>query len=144
MQAKNIQNAIFFENLRYLVNKSGLRDCQVADALGIHKVSFSRYFRERRIPKRRVLANICALYNIPLQTLLTERLAETQQAQATPPGEPGEPPPHPLPAALPPIDETTANADFTHYFRQRTRELQDYINDYVNDILKKYNQSKSQ
>lgn len=140
MQAKNIQNVIFFENLRYLVNKSGLRDCQVADALGIHKVSFSRYFRERRIPKRSVLSKICALYKVSLQTMLTERLSERQQEDEC--ACLNEPPP-PLPSSFPPIDEIASDTDFTLYFRKRTQELQDYINNYVNDILKKYNQSKN-
>lgn len=76
MQAENKQNAIFFQNLRWLVNKTGLRDCDIADALGIHKVSFSRYFSEERIPKRTVLEKIEQYFNTRKEDLLDPKFIE--------------------------------------------------------------------
>lgn len=67
-------------NLRHLVNKTGLLDCEIADQLGIHKVSFSRYFNERRIPKRTVLEKISTYFSVSTTDLLNKDLTQEQKA----------------------------------------------------------------
>lgn len=68
----------FLLNFRHLVNKTGMMDCEMAEKLGIHKVSLSRYFSERRIPKRSVLEKIGEYFHLPYDELLTRDLTKPE------------------------------------------------------------------
>lgn len=87
MQDKNKQNAIFFTNLRYLVNKTGLMDFQIAEQLGIHKVSFSRYFRELRVPKRTVVEKIEQRFQVTRADLFDPDFVAKHTPTPEPPAE---------------------------------------------------------
>lgn len=78
MQEKINNTGRFLLNLRHLVNKTGLLDYEIADRLGIHKVSFSRYFTEKRIPKRTVLEKISTYFSVPVADLLDKNLTLEQ------------------------------------------------------------------
>ncbi|MBR5888720.1 MAG: hypothetical protein IKY92_01590 [Akkermansia sp.] len=69
----------FLLNFRYLVNKTGMLDCEMAEKLGIHKVSFSRYFSEHRIPKRAILEKIATYFEIKYDDLLQKDLAKPER-----------------------------------------------------------------
>lgn len=80
MQEKINKTSRFLLNLRYLVNKTGLLDCEIAERLGIHKVSFSRYFTEQRIPKRTILEKISTYFSVSTTDLLNKDLTQEQKA----------------------------------------------------------------
>ncbi len=82
MQEKINKTSRFLLNLRHLVNKTGLLDCEIADRLGIHKVSFSRYFTEQRIPKRTILEKISTYFSVSIADLLDKDLTKEQAANA--------------------------------------------------------------
>lgn len=130
MQEKSSPNEIFFQNLRHLINRSGLKDAQIAEAVGIHKGSLSRYFGAKRIPRRKVLQGFADFFKVSIKELLSDNLSvdNTEQPQA--------------------IDTTaqngatTTNLEFEQYVHKKTAELQTYINQFVADLLEKYNQTK--
>lgn len=78
MQEQINRTSTFLLNFRYLVNKTGAKDCEMAEKLGIHKVSLSRYFSERRIPKRSVLEKIANYFEISCDDLLKTDLTKQQ------------------------------------------------------------------
>lgn len=78
MQEKINKIDRFLLNFRFLVNKTGYQDQEMAERLGIHKVSFSRYFTEKRIPKRTVLEKIAAYFNVSTIDLIDKDLTQEQ------------------------------------------------------------------
>lgn len=128
MQEKTNQIANFFQNLQHLIAKSGLKRAQVADAIGVHQVSFYRYFSAQRLPKRAVLEKIADFFNVDITDLLTKDLTKKETASET--------------VNMPPIPEISGNEEFAAYVHQRTAELQRIINQFAADILEKYNQCK--
>ena len=84
MQDQSKQNAIFFVNLRWLINRTRLMDCQIAEKLGIHKVSFSRYFSEQRIPKRTVMEKIEAFFQVSRDDLMDADFIAKQEPAKEP------------------------------------------------------------
>lgn len=80
MQEKINKASRFLLNLRHLVNKTSLLDCEIAERLGIHKVSFSRYFTEQRIPKRTILEKISTYFSVSTTDLLNKDLTQEQKA----------------------------------------------------------------
>lgn len=129
MQEKTNQKANFFQNLEHLITESGLKRAQVADAVGVHQVSFYRYFSAQRLPKRAILEKIAAFFNVEVSALLTQDLTKKQTEQQVPP-------------AIPPLPVDSSNEEFAIYVHQRTAELQRIINQFAADILEKYNQCK--
>lgn len=121
MQAEINKTRLFLQNLRYLVNKTGRMDCEIASELGIHKVSFSRYFAENRIPKRTVQEKMASFFQVPLADLLGKDLQSIEQ-QATPQ----------TPEVAIPSDE------FTQYVEKKVADLQQYINQWAFDLLAEY------
>ncbi len=124
MQEKINKTELFLQNLRFLVNKTGLKDCQIANDLGIHKVSFSRYFTEERIPKRTVLEKMATYFGVSMTQLLNENIAAEQV---------------PVPAAITPqldnLPETITSDEFKAFVVARTEDLQRQINDFVAELL---------
>ena len=128
MQEKSSLNALFFQNLRHLINRSGLKDAQFAEAIGVHKGSLSRYFGAMRVPKRKVLQEIADFFKVSVKDLLTSDLRDTTPIQ-------------------PVLESTTTqssncDSEFEQYVRIRTAELQTYVNQFVADLLEKYNQTR--
>lgn len=128
MQEESSPDALFFQNLRHLINRSGLKDAQFAEAIGVHKGSLSRYFGAGRVPKRKILQEIADFFKVSIKDLLTSDLRETT-------------PIHPV------LDSTTTqssncDSEFEQYVRIRTAELQTYVNQFVADLLEKYNQTR--
>lgn len=76
MQEKSSPNRIFFHNLRHLIHQSGLRDSQVAEAIGVHKGSLSRYFGEQRVPKKSVLNSLSSFFHVSVADLLNTDLTK--------------------------------------------------------------------
>lgn len=74
----------FLLNFRFLVNKTGYQDQEMAERLGIHKVSFSRYFTEKRIPKRTVLEKIASYFNVSTIDLIDKDLTQEHEKPAEP------------------------------------------------------------
>ncbi len=120
MQAKINKKEIFLLNLRFLVNKTGLNDCQIADALGIHKVSFSRYFTEQRIPKRTVLDKISEYFGVNVEKLLNEDLSAPTSSPA---------------ASQEMSSAPISSSEFEAIVRERSEELQRQVNAFVVDLL---------
>lgn len=122
MQAKINKTGLFLQNLRYLANKTGRMDCEIASELGIHKVSFSRYFTENRIPKRTVQEKMATFFHVPLSDLLEKDLQaiEKQKEDA------------PMPEVTIPSDE------FTQYVEKKVADLQQYINQWAFELLAEY------
>ena len=56
----------------------------MAERLGIHKVSFSRYFTEKRIPKRTVLEKIAAYFNVSTIDLIDKDFTQEHEKPAEP------------------------------------------------------------
>lgn len=128
MQEKSSPNALFFQNLRHLINRSGLKDAQFADAIGVHKGSLSRYFGEGRVPKRKVLQEISDFFKVSVKDLLTSDLREAEPIQPT--------------IELNKTQNLNCDSEFEQYVRTKTAELQTYVNQFVADLLEKYNQTK--
>lgn len=128
MQEKGSPNALFFQNLRHMINRSGLKDAQFAEAIGVHKGSLSRYFGAGRVPKRKILQEIADFFKVSVKDLLTSDLRETT----------------PIQPALESTTTQSSNCDseFEQYVRVKTAELQTYVNQFVADLLEKYNQIK--
>ncbi len=129
MQEKSSPNRIFFHNLRHLIHQSGLRDSQVAEAIGVHKGSLSRYFGEQRVPKKSVLNSLSSFFHVSVADLLNTDL--TKVADLTDQG-------------VPPLRDVRTDADFAVYVLHKTAELQRTINLFASDLLEKYNQLKKQ
>lgn len=132
MQEKSKQKVFFWENLRFLVNKTGLHDSHVAAAIGIHKVSFSRYFAQQRVPKRSVLAKMSDFFGVSIDDLLAKDLSS---AESTAKNVPLDAPSLPVPESA-----LASSRDFAAYVFQRTAELQAEVNRFAADLLNKYNQ----
>ena len=128
MQEKSSPNALFFQNLRHLINRSGLKDAQFAEAIGVHKGSLSRYFGAGRVPKRKVLQEIADFFKVSVKDLLASDLREASPSKSV----------------IGPATTQSPNCDseFEQYVRIRTAELQTYVNQFVADLLEKYNQTK--
>lgn len=127
MQEKNNRKANFFSNLQFLLTESGLKKSQIADAIGIHHISFYRYFTEKRIPKRSVLESLASFFKVDVVDLLSEDLTKKRAGETL--RDNGQ-------TSLLPSDV----ADFEEFVRKRTAELQQEINRFAADILDKYNQ----
>ncbi len=134
MQEKINKTSRFLLNLRHLVNKTGLLDCEIAERLGIHKVSFSRYFTEQRIPKRTILEKISTYFSVSTTDLLNKDL--TQEQKATTPAATELPLSNQisglldLPADLPPEFQKKVEAKLT--------ALQQQINNTVCELLNEF------
>ena len=70
MQDKSNNEGDFFANLRYLVNETGLKDYEIAERLGIHRVTFARYFSEGKIPGKTILQKIAKYFGVEVDALL--------------------------------------------------------------------------
>ena len=125
MQEKTNQLANFFQNLQHLIAESGLKRAQVANAIGVHQVSFYRYFSAKRLPKRAVLEKIANFFSVDITDLLTKDLTKKETTSET--------------ESILPIPETNGNDGFESYVLQRTAELQRAINQFAADILEQYN-----
>ncbi len=123
----------FLLNLRFLINKTELQDQEIADRLGIHKVSLSRYFTERRIPKRTVLEKIATYFNLSSADLLERDL--TAKAD-TPPAPPK------LSGILNLTDDVPV--EFQKEVEIKLTALQQQINNTVCDLLNKFAELKKQ
>lgn len=127
MQEKNSPKEIFFHNLHHLIHQSGLRQNQIAEAIGVHPGSFSRYFGEQRIPKKTVLSSLSSFFKVSVSDLLNTDL--TKAADLTENG-------------IPPLRDVRSDSDFAVYVLHKTAELQQIINLFAADLLEKYNHLK--
>lgn len=130
MQEKINNTGRFLLNLRHLVNKTGLLDCEIADRLGIHKVSFSRYFTEKRIPKRTVLEKISTYFSIPVADLLDKDLTLDQSTSTDSPISSQITGLLDLPADIPP--------EFQRKVEAKLVALQQQINNTVCELLNEF------
>ncbi len=96
-------------------------DCEIASELGIHKVSFSRYFTENRIPKRSVQEKMASFFQVSLADLLGKDLQSIEQ-QST--------------AQTPEV--AILSDEFTQYVEKKVADLQQYINQWAFDLLAEY------
>lgn len=127
MQEKINKTGRFLLNFRFLINKTGLQDQEIAEKLGIHKVSISRYFSEKRIPKRTVLEKIAAYFNLPAADLLEKDLQSEKIPQPTE---------HSLQNLL----ELPADIplDFQRRVEHKLAQLQQQINNTVCELLNEF------
>ena len=120
-------------NFRFLINKTELQDQEIAEKLGIHKVSLSRYFTEQRIPKRTVLEKIATYFNITTADLLEKDLTiETSESTLAP--------------KLSGLLNLTADVpeEFQKEVEHRLSILQQEINNTVCELLNKFAELKKQ
>lgn len=123
----------FLLNFRFLINKTELQDQEIAEKLGIHKVSLSRYFTEQRIPKRTVLKKIATYFNITTADLLEKDLTiETSESTLAP--------------KLSGLLNLTADVpeEFQKEVDHRLSILQQEINNTVCELLNKFAELKKQ
>lgn len=127
MQEKINRIDRFLLNFRFLVNKTGYQDQEMAERLGIHKVSFSRYFTEKRIPKRTVLEKIAAYFNVSTIDLIDKDLTQADT---------------PRPDIRPLQDLQAISADIPPEFQQiladKLAQLQQQINNTVCELLNEF------
>lgn len=134
MQDKNNKTSRFLLNLRHLVNKTGLLDCEIADHLGIHKVSFSRYFTEKRIPKRTILEKISTYFSVSIADLLDKDLTNEQDSPSTATAD------SPLSRQLTGLLDLPADLppEFQKKVETKLSELQQQINNTVCELLNEF------
>lgn len=72
----------FGTRLRACRERAGLSQEQVAEAIGVHLMTVSRYERGRQDPSTRVLVALSALFDVSIDWLLREHGEATEQLMA--------------------------------------------------------------
>lgn len=78
MQEKNSHNPIFFQNLRFLINKNGVKKATLAKALDIQRDTFTRYMKEKTPLKPKAEEALAKFFNVDVETFRKTDLSKQE------------------------------------------------------------------
>lgn len=165
-QEASDEPSYFVRNLRFLINRSGKKHCEIAAETGINKVNFSNFYRGKNMPNSSSVDKIAAYFGVSTSQLLSIDLAQDghgiKEKETTSPASSSEEDDWKKRAIeaetrlanliqltlltnekLPPIPaRVKTDSDFAALALNKTAELQNFVNRMAAELLESYNKIK--